>query len=479
MLFNSLEFAVFFPIVTGIFFLARQEWRARWLLAASCIFYMAFIPAYISILFVTITIDYVAAMFIERAKGSKKKALLYVSIASTCLVLVAFKYLSFFTNILVSAAGAVGCNVPHPVIEIVLPIGLSFHTFQSLSYVIEVYRGNQTAERNFVIYATYVMFFPQLVAGPIERPQNLLHQFREWHVFDYTNVTCGLKRMAWGLFKKVVVADRLALYVNDVYGSPRDYSGLQLTLATVFFAYQIYCDFSGYSDIAIGAAQVLGFRLMENFNTPYYSLSISEFWRRWHISLSSWFKDYLYIPLGGSRLETRRHIANVLVTFGISGLWHGANWTYLCWGLLNGLYLIVGWLTRGWRNRLFETLGLSQRTVIRKAIMLLTTLVLTCVAWIVFRARNLEDAAYVITHVARGWSLAEIRSPHFLLRQLPVAIAAILAVEIGQLLQVRTPVRARLAKMPLPGRWALYAACVIIVLMFGIYQKAQFIYFQF
>ena len=298
MLFNSIEFAIFFPVVVALFFLSPQRWRVSLLLAASCFFYMAFIPVYILILLVTILIDYFAGMYIERVEGRKKTALLWLQHCLHCTVLFIFKYYGFFASSFEGLAGLFGWHLPHTVVKIILPIGLSFHTFQSLSYVVEVYRGKQKAEHDFIVYATYVMFFPQLVAGPIERPQNLLHQFREWHEFNYVNVTCGLKRMAWGFFKKLVVADRLALYVNDVYGAPRNYNGLQLTLATFFFAYQIYCDFSGYSDIAIGAAQVLGFKLMENFNTPYYALSVSEFWKRWHISLSTWFKDYAYIPMG-------------------------------------------------------------------------------------------------------------------------------------------------------------------------------------
>ncbi len=440
---------------------------------------MAFIPSYILILLVTILIDYFAGIYIERMEGHGRKTLLWVSILSTCTVLFIFKYYGFFVGSFVSVVQLLGWNLPRPVLSIILPIGLSFHTFQSLSYVIEVYRGNQRAERNFLVYATYVMFFPQLVAGPIERPQNLLHQFRDWHEFSYVNVTAGLKRMAWGFFKKLVVADRLALYVNDVYTYPRAYNGLQLTIATVFFAYQIYCDFSGYSDIAIGAAQVLGFRLMENFRTPYYSLSTSEFWRRWHISLSTWFKDYVYVPLGGSRVRKNRHIFNLLVTFGVSGLWHGANWTYVIWGLLNGFYLVFGWLTKEWRDRLFALFGLQEDTRIRKVIMLASTVVLTCFAWIVFRARNIGDAAYVFTHLGSGWNFHQIATEQFLLRQMPVAIASILVLEIGQLWGRAVSVPNLIQKLPLPARWTLYASLVMTVVMFGIYKKTQFIYFQF
>jgi len=479
MLFNSIEFAIFLPIATALFFLSPQPWRVRLLLTASCIFYMAFIPAYISILFVTITIDYVAGLYLERIEGHRRVVLLVVSIVSTCVVLGIFKYLNFLADSIASLAGVFGYQLPHTLAHIILPIGLSFHTFQSLSYVVEVYRGRQKAEHNFVVYATYVMFFPQLVAGPIERPQNLLHQFRERHTFEYEKVTSGLKRIAWGLFKKLVVADRLALYVNDVYGSPHAYNGLQLSLATLFFAYQIYCDFSGYSDIAIGTAQILGFRLMENFRTPYYSLSVSEFWRRWHISLSTWFKDYLYLPMGGSRVPTGRHILNLMVTFGVSGLWHGANWTYVVWGLLNGTYLVAGWLTRDWRDRLFASVGLYPHTVVRKAIMVGSTFLLTCLAWIVFRAENLNDAVYVVTHLLSGWNFQEIKTPQFLLRQLPVAVGAIIALEVGQLWWARATLPSALARVGLPGRWALYAAFVMLVVMFGVFRKTQFIYFQF
>lgn len=479
MLFNSLEFAAFFPFVVGVYFALPQRWRVQWLLAASCVFYMAFIPIYIFILLVTILIDFFAGMFLERVADKHKKQLLWLSILSTCAVLFIFKYFDFFIGSFVGGAGLLGWHLSRRAISIILPIGLSFHTFQSLSYVVEVYRGKQKAEKNFIVYATYVMFFPQLVAGPIERPQNLLHQFRERHSFSYENVTEGLKRMAWGFFKKLVVADRLALYVNDVYSKPHNYSGLQLSVATVFFAYQIYCDFSGYSDIAIGCARVLGFRLMENFNTPYYSLSVSEFWKRWHISLSTWFKDYLYIPLGGNRVSEKRHISNLLITFTVSGLWHGANWTYVVWGALNGFYLVIGYFTKDARDRMFGAIGLHERTAVRRTIMLASTFTLTCVAWIVFRARNMGDAVYVFTHLTREWDFHRLSTEHFLLRQFPVAVLSIVALEIGQSINGAIPVQRVMGRMPMPARWALYASFVMTVLMFGVYRQMQFIYFQF
>jgi D-alanyl-lipoteichoic acid acyltransferase DltB (MBOAT superfamily) len=479
MLFNSFEFALFFPLVCCLYFAAPYRARLPLLLVASCVFYMAFIPAYILILFVTIAIDYFAGIRIENSHGSARRAWLIISILSTCLVLFVFKYFDFFTGNFVGLAHLAGWGLPKPVVHIILPIGLSFHTFQSLSYVIEVYYGRQKAEHNFIPYATYVMFFPQLVAGPIERPQNLLHQFYEKHDFDYDRITAGLKRMAWGLFKKLVVADRLALYVNDVYAAPRNFNGLQLTLATFFFAYQIYCDFSGYSDIALGAAQVLGFKLMENFKTPYYSRSISEFWHRWHISLSTWFRDYLYIPMGGSRAGLPRWALAVLVTFTVSGLWHGANWTYVVWGALNGVYLLVGVATKGVRERFYEVVGLSKDNFARRCIAVVTTFVLTLGAWVLFRARSLSDAGYVFTHWFSHWSFAAIKTPQFQLKYFPAAIAGLIALEAVQLLQPKFSFVPKLGKSPILLRWALYMAVIFGVILFGVFRQTQFIYFQF
>lgn len=479
MLFNSIEFALFFPLVCCLYFAAPIRMRVPLLLVSSCVFYMAFIPAYILILFLTIGIDYVAGIYIEKTQGRGRKAWLIGSIISTCAVLFVFKYYNFFMGSFVGFAQFFGWKPGNLAMNIILPIGLSFHTFQSLSYVVEVYRNQQKAEYNLVTYATYVMFFPQLVAGPIERPQNLLHQFREVHPFDYDRVTSGLKRMAWGFFKKLVVADRLALYVNDVYGAPQSHNGLQLTLATVFFAYQIYCDFSGYSDIAIGTARVLGFRLMENFSTPYHSLSVSEFWRRWHISLSTWFKDYVYVPMGGSRVSKPRWILNVLVTFGISGLWHGANWTYVIWGFLNGIYLICGEFTKAFRQRLFGTVGLTEQTMARRAIMLATTFVLTCAAWVLFRAKNVADAQYIFTHLFTGWDFAQAKTAQFHLKHFPAAVMAIVILEIGQLAPCRAWIPATVSRWPGVFRWPAYAAFIFGIILFGVFKSGEFIYFQF
>jgi alginate O-acetyltransferase complex protein AlgI len=440
---------------------------------------MAFVPVYILILGITIVIDYTAAIYLERVIGPRRTAIMVVSIVATCIVLFIFKYFDFFTGSFVGLAGVLGWNLTNPSLNIILPIGLSFHTFQSLSYVVEVYRGHQRAERDFTNYATYVMFFPQLVAGPIERPQNLLGQFREYHAFEYPRIVSGLKRMAWGFFKKLVIADRLALYVNDVYAYPTSHNGLQLTIATIFFAYQIYCDFSGYSDIAIGSARVLGFKLMENFDRPYSSLSVAEFWRRWHISLSTWFRDYVYFPLGGSRVDPLRRARNILITFGISGLWHGANWTYLLWGLLNGTYLIIGWITEPLTSTVFRFLRLRESHALRRAIMLASTFVLTCGAWVLFRANSVSDAWHIYTHWTRGWSWHEIATEHFSLKHLVLAIAAVLALEIIQYVNHRVALDWKVSQMPTLIRWPAYVSFVFLVLLLGVFRSNQFIYFQF
>jgi alginate O-acetyltransferase complex protein AlgI len=479
MLFNSLEFALFFPIVVALYFLLAHRWRVGLLLAASCLFYMAFIPAYILILGITIGIDYAAGILLEKAEGRRRRAYLWVSIVATCLVLFVFKYFYFFTDTFIGMAGILGWQLTGPSIHIILPIGLSFHTFQSLSYVVEVYHRRQKAEHNLVVYSTYVMFFPQLVAGPIERPQGLLHQFHEPHHFDYDRVTSGLKRMAWGFFKKLVVADRLALYVNDVYASPQGFNGTQLTLATVFFAYQIYCDFSGYSDIAIGSARVLGFKLMENFNNPYWSRSIAEFWRRWHISLSTWFRDYVYVPLGGSRVNRNSWYRNLLITFAVSGLWHGAAWTFVLWGVINGIYLVSGIVTKPARDRLWVAMGLGPNGLVRSVAGIFTTFTLICAAWVLFRANSMADAGYILTHFWQDWNLREISTPQFLLRQLPVAVLAIVALEVVQFLHSRESLTGLIAARPIVVRWSVYAAFVLGVVLFGVYRETQFIYFQF
>ncbi|WP_221392632.1 MBOAT family protein [Dyadobacter sp. NIV53] len=399
MLFNSISFVFFFVIVTTLYFLLPHKYRWFLLLVASCIFYMAFVPVYILILGFTIVIDYFAGIYIEKAAGARRKLLLTVSLVANVGILAIFKYFNFISANLTDLLHTLGLPVSLPLLTILLPIGLSFHTFQAMSYTIEVYRGNQKALRDFGIYSLYVMFYPQLVAGPIERPQNLLHQFYEKHYFDAFRVTEGLKRMLWGMFKKIVIADRLSLYVDAVYNNVNHHSSITLIVATVFFAIQIYCDFSGYADIALGTAQVMGFNLMENFKRPYFSKSISEFWSRWHISLSTWFKDYLYISLGGNRVSVPRWYFNLFIVFLLSGLWHGANWTYLMWGAINGLYLIFALVLAKPKGYFNNFLGASRFPKVFSVFQILTTFALVCFSWIFFRANNIGDAFKIISKI--------------------------------------------------------------------------------
>ena len=494
MLFNSLQFALFFPVVTLLYFALPHRWRGGMLLGASCVFYMAFVPAYIGILAVTILIDYVAGLRIEATTGARRRLWLILSIASTCAVLFVFKYFDFFNDTIALAARAMGMAYAVPALQLLLPVGLSFHTFQSLSYVIEVYERRQTAERDFGVYALYVMFYPQLVAGPIERPQNLLHQLREVHRFDYGRVVAGLQLMAWGLVKKIVVADRLAELANHVYDGPRGFTGLPLITGTIAFAFQIYCDFSGYSDIAIGSAQVMGFTLMKNFDRPYAARSIGEFWRRWHISLSTWFRDYVYVPMGGNRVGRSRWYANLFVTFLVSGLWHGARWTFVVWGALHGAYLILGLVSAGPRARVRAALGLERHPALLRVWQTTATFALVGVAWVFFRAASLGDAWYVTTHLTSGLGAQlgsivaldpdAVSSLVFLgaeRSKVLLALAAVISLLVVERMQgaAPLPLRARIAGARAPIRWAAYACAVLTIMTLGVFQSARFIYFQF
>jgi D-alanyl-lipoteichoic acid acyltransferase DltB (MBOAT superfamily) len=479
MLFNSLEFLLFFPVVTALNFLAPHRWRWLVLLVASCVFYAAFIPKYLLILAFLILVDYIAGRGIEGAAEPRRRALLLMSLVANLALLGFFKYANFVDSNLNSllAAGGLAWVIPH--LDIILPIGLSFHTFQAMSYTIEVYRGTQPAERHLGIYALYVMFFPQLVAGPIERPQQLLHQLRERHDFDLDRAADGLKLMLWGFFKKVVIADRLGLYVNQIYYDPTRHTGWPLIVATYFFAFQIYCDFSGYTDIAIGAAQVLGIRLMDNFNRPYFAKSIVEFWRRWHISLSSWFRDYVYIPLGGNRVPLPRWYLNILIVFLLSGLWHGANWTFLAWGALHGCYVLGGSLTAPWRRRVYASPFMQRVQWSHRWIRALVTFHLVLVAWVFFRASSISEAGYVLSHALVGLDMASFRAiagtEYFMVSVLLIAV-----MEGVHVLERHGAMRKLLDEKPLAVRWSFYYALLFLIVSFGMFHSPmEFIYFQF
>jgi alginate O-acetyltransferase complex protein AlgI len=481
MLFNSFQFLFFFIIVTSLYFYLPYNKRWFLLLAASCYFYMAFVPIYILILGFTIVIDYYAGIWIENATGARRKLFLTCSLIANIGVLAIFKYYNFLNDNFSFLMQGFGADNPIPYLSILLPVGLSFHTFQAMSYTIEVYRGNEKAERHFGIYALYVMFYPQLVAGPIERPQNLLYQFRQKHDFDYTGVTSGLRLMLWGLFKKVVIADRLAIAVDAVYNNPQEHSNANLILATFYFAFQIFCDFSGYSDMAIGAARVMGFKLMNNFNGPYHAKSVQEFWSKWHISLSTWFKDYLYIPLGGNRVSVPRWCFNTFIVFLISGLWHGASWNFVIWGALHGFYIIFASLTSKPREAINSALGINKLPYLKT----FTTFILVSFAWIFFRADTFETAKYIISHLGLGvqeiYTSVISKQPAFDYLGISkiFALSLILFLEIVNYLKINYNISNWFTKQPLAVRWSVYFILVFTIMAFGVFDDRQFIYFQF
>ncbi len=512
MLFNSFQFLIFFPIVTIAYFAIPHRYRWALILTASCYFYMAFIPKYIFILAVTITIDYIAGIGLEALKGRRREWLLIASILANIGMLGFFKYFNFANENLSALANMIGWNYPISNLSIILPLGLSFHTFQSLSYTIEVFRGRQKAERHFGYLAMYVLFYPQLVAGPIERPQNILHQLHTEQKFEYRRVADGLKWMAWGMFKKVVIADRMALIVNPIYSAPDQYSGPALLLATLAFSIQIYCDFSGYSDIALGSAQVMGIKLMKNFNHPYFARSISEFWQRWHISLSTWFRDYLYIPLGGNRVKKFRWTFNLFITFLISGFWHGANWTFVIWGALHGLYVVFFELTKKLWGQAFSAQFIERFPRLANAFSTLITFLLVTYAWIFFRANNLANAIYISKGMFTGWEDYILQSKTILIEgfratqfnslyplinaifsslspltaeprsYIAITILALLILLIVEIKQVQGNFLQELNTQPTFIRWVLYSLIITITLVFGTsYTGTQqpFIYFQF
>ncbi len=484
MLFNSIPFALFYIVVTLLYYALPFKFRWLLLLAASCFFYMAFVPIYILILGFTIIIDFFAGIYIQGATGQKRKIFLIISLLSNIGILVFFKFFDFISENINLLLRGFHYTTTLQSLNILLPIGLSFHTFQAMSYTIEVYRGNQRAERHLGIYSLYVMFYPQLVAGPIERPQNLISQFRKKHVFSYDNVTKGLKLMAWGLFKKIVIADRLAGVVNAIYGNAEKHNGLSLFIATIFFSFQIFCDFSGYSDIAIGAAKTMGFTLMKNFEMPYLSLSISEFWRKWHISLSTWFKDYLYIPLGGNRVSIPRLYFNVLVVFLISGLWHGANWTFVIWGALHGFYVIFGLATKKYRHRASEIFHLKRVPFLN----IISTFSLVAFAWIFFRAANLRVAIAIIKTIILDLPDIVYRTLHHTLSFNYIGISKndftnstwlILLLVLLEILQKKYNIIQAFNESPLLVRWIGYYSLIFLTLALGLFNNTQFIYFQF
>ncbi|RFZ85958.1 MBOAT family protein [Mucilaginibacter terrenus] len=476
MLFNSLHFVVFFLVVTPLYYILPHKFRWLLLLVASCYFYMVFIPVYILILLFTIIVDYFAGILIEQSSGKQRRLYLVMSLVANIGVLAFFKYYNFINDNISLLLNQVGVNNHIPYLSILLPVGLSFHTFQAMSYTIEVYRGNQAAERRFGIYALYVMFYPQLVAGPIERPQNLLHQFYEKHPITYENISIGLRLMLLGFFKKLVVADRLSIFVSAVYQSPGSYSTSMLITVVVFFAFQIYADFSGYSDIALGTARIMGFKLMTNFNTPFFATSVTEYWRRWHISLNTWFNDYLFTPIIVAKRDWGKFavVFGIMVTFSISGLWHGAGWTYIIWGVLHGLAMSYEFLTKKFRKKMSK----KAPSLLYNGVSMLLMFIFLCFTWIFFRANNVQDAFTVISHIAHP------TGKFFLFdNNLNVIVYSLIAIIILLVHDAATYLNHGKSYFlyhtsPIV-RMASYCFLLLSILLIGVFDGGQFIYFKF
>jgi len=477
-LFNSFEYFLFLPAVVLLYFLLPFKWRNPFLLIASYYFYMSWKWEFGFLMLFTSAVNYVAGLKINASKSRRTQRLwLTLAIVASLGVLVYFKYANFFISEASALLRTLGADIRESYLNVILPVGISFFTFQALSYSIDVYKDKMHVERNFINFTLFVSFFPQLVAGPIERATNLLDQFKKEQHFSSDRLLEGSKLIIWGLFKKVVIADRLAAYVEQIYASPEVFGGSTLFLATFFFAFQIYCDFSGYSDIAIGSAHILGFRLMQNFNLPYLAKSVRDFWHRWHISLSTWFADYVYKPLGGNRVSTGRWMFNIMAVYLVSGLWHGANWTFIIWGGIFGVLYILEFLGDKLLKRVrLDEVFYNSKLIhpFRVAVIFLAVLV----SWVFFRADNTGDAWHIITHMFTGWDqMPYLGSSAF---ETVLGFALILLLYVIQILQYRGVASIYMGHTVVPRslRWAGYALLLVMIAMFGV-SSEQFIYFQF
>jgi D-alanyl-lipoteichoic acid acyltransferase DltB (MBOAT superfamily) len=455
---------------------------------------MCWNPKYVLLLATSTIVTYVSGLLIERANDIKdekksvklKKLWVFISFGINISILSIFKYFNFFSENLNILFSSLNLSINIPNYDIMLPVGISFYTFQALSYTMDVYRRDVKSEKNFGKYALFVSFFPQLISGPIEKSKNFLKQLDEKHSFDYYRIKNGILLMIWGFFQKMVVADRLGMLVNTVYSSPQSYKGFQIIIATIFYTFQIYCDFSAYSDIARGAAGVMGFSLTKNFERPYFSKSIREFWRRWHISLCSWFKDYLYIPLGGNRHGKLRKHFNTMVVFLVSGLWHGANITFIIWGGLHGAYQIIGDILSPVKRKLIKRFNVRTEEFNYKLLQVIITFILVSFAWIFFRANTFEDAITLIKNMFyfNPWIFIDNSIYNLGLdsKEFFVAVISIIVVLAMNLLQRKKDFALRFSKQNMIFRWLIYVTAIIAILIFGIfagYDPQQFIYFQF
>lgn len=471
MLFNSLAFAVFLPIVFILYWALPHKYRYVLLFLASYYFYMSWNVKYVALILFTTFVSYASGLLLKEASFQKKRTILLgLTLVASLGVLFFFKYSNLFLGTLGVICARFAIPLHPATLQFMLPVGISFYTFQTLGYVIDVYRKRVEPERNFIRYAAFIAFFPQLVAGPIERTENLLPQIGKEQFFSYEKASYGLKLMAWGFFKKLVIADTVGIYVDQVYSESHYFNGFSLFLATLFFAIQIYCDFSGYSDIAIGCAKLFGIDLMTNFKSPYFARSLKEFWSRWHISLSTWFRDYVYIPLGGNRVSSVRKHWNLIVTFLASGLWHGANYTFLLWGLFHGVGQVLEKILGKWfakfQNRLL-------------------TFFLVVMGWIFFRADTISEAFYVLGHMWIGISspvnyvMNGIRDFHMTPLDGVSVIVPVIMLTVYDYVSLKTDPISRISALSLKARWAVYYGFMLFFLLFASFNAREFVYFQF
>lgn len=465
MSFLSLPFFCFFPVTAAVYFLLPEKFKNAWLLLASWVFYLCTRPVYLSLLLLVIAASYVTGRILTKRKS---RGALCVCLTLNAVLLFAFKYVNFALSLVGNVLRGFGLAFSAPVLDIVLPVGISFYLFQAMGYVIDVYRGKTEAERSFLLYALFLSFFPQVVSGPIARADELIPQFRRAHPFEWDGFRLGLLRFLWGAFKKLVLADRLAVLVNTVYAAPDAFGSLQLLGAAAAFSFQIYCDFSAYTDMALGTAQSMGFSLRENFRTPYFARSIADFWRRWHMSLTSWFRDYLYIPLGGSRRGSVRKYCNVLIVFAVSGLWHGAALSFVAWGLLNGVYQVIGALTKPLRGRVCRAVGLGEDTRLRALLQIAVTFVMTTAAWVFFQAGSLTHAADIFRGMLCNplWAWQSMGLDRRELLVAALGLLALFAVDLGSL---RFDLPRRWLSAPRPVRWIVLWLLLFACLIFGCY----------
>ncbi|WP_109831567.1 MBOAT family O-acyltransferase [Reichenbachiella versicolor] len=480
MIFNSIDFAIFLPIVLTIYWIIdRNNFKLQNLFIAftSYFFYGWWNWTFLTLIFASTIVDYlIGRNLVKSVVKRKRKLLLGLSISFNIGILLYFKYFNFFLENFTTAFSFFGYKLESESLNVILPVGISFYTFQTLSYTIDVYRKKIDPTHNFIAFIAFVSFFPQLVAGPIERASHLLPQFLKKRKLDYSLFVSGANQILWGLFKKIVIADRLAIVVNEIYNSPNEYHGFTLILATILFAFQIYCDFSGYSEIAIGTAKLFGFDLMQNFNLPYFSASLSEFWRNWHISLSTWFRDYLYIPLGGNKTSKVRWYMNILIVFIISGFWHGANWTFIIWGAIHGVALIIEANFSLIKTPKVPFVYMLKRT---------TTFVIVCLGWVFFRSNSLENAMYILNNIMdfSGYHLSQLnlyivpteKNTVFAI-DIFLSILLILALAFIEYFFLQ---KSNFQMLRFRYKLLLYTVCIWSILVLGSFEKNEFIYFQF